>query len=229
MSALSIIFNPTFWKYVSSFPRTYSYGVLTIAFQHCCAQWYGRFLHSWEEKNEATSILTCFPPAEYSNKTLTRIFSNNPRRACYFLAAVIFSLGLVRDFIFERALRAQPHVRLFENPYQAIFLIGVGNVLVLTSYYRLGITGTFLGDYFGILMDDMVTGFPFSVTEAPMYWGSTCSFLGSSLLYGRPAGLLLTLVVWAAYKVALQFENPFTSEIYAKRERERKAGSEKAR
>jgi phosphatidylethanolamine/phosphatidyl-N-methylethanolamine N-methyltransferase len=99
-----------------------------------------------------------------------------------------------------------------------------GNVLVLSSTWALGITGTFLGDYFGILMDDIATGFPFNITDAPMYYGSTMSFLGSALVYGKPAGLLLTLEVFLVYKVALSLENPFTAEIYAKRERERASG-----
>lgn len=74
-------------------------------------------------------------------------------------------------------------------------------------------------------MDDMVTGFPFSVCDAPMYYGSTMSFLGTALLYGRPAGILLTAWVLTVYLVALQYENPFTAEIYAKRERERASKS----
>jgi methylene-fatty-acyl-phospholipid synthase len=102
-------------------------------------------------------------------------------------------------------------------------LLVVGNVLVVSSTWRLGITGTFLGDYFGILMDEMVTGFPFNVTSAPMYWGSTMNFLGTALVYGKPAGLLLTAGVYLVYVVALRFEDPFTAGIYAKREREREA------
>jgi len=70
-------------------------------------------------------------------------------------------------------------------------------------------------------MDSMVTGFPFNVTNAPMYYGSTMSFLGTALLYGKPAGLVLTGWVLFVYLVAIQFENPFTSGIYAKREKER--------
>lgn len=95
---------------------------------------------------------------------------------------------------------------------------------MLTSYYALGITGTFLGDYFGILMDEPVTGFPFNITSAPMYLGSTMSFLGTALLYGRPAGVLLTVVVAGVYWGALRWEDPFTAGIYEKRDRERSEG-----
>lgn len=85
--------------------------------------------------------------------------------------------------------------------------------------WALGITGTYLGDYFGILMDEIVTGFPFNVSASPMYYGSTMSFLGSALWFGKPAGLALTVLVFLVYKVALAFEDPFTAGIYAERDR----------
>ena len=103
-------------------------------------------------------------------------------------------------------------------------LIGVGGTLVLTSMYALGITGTYLGDYFGILMDEPVTGFPFNVSGAPMYVGSAFSFVGTALRYKCPAGFALSALVWICYSVALRYEDPFTEMIYKKRDEERKAG-----
>ena len=67
-----------------------------------------------------------------------------------------------------------------------------------------------------------MTGFPFNVTDAPMYYGSTMSFLGTAVLFGKPAGILLTVEVLLVYLIALRFEDPFTAGIYAKREKERK-------
>ncbi len=110
---------------------------------------------------------------------------------------------------YERALRHQPvYAPLQRAPVEllAYALLAAGNVLVLSSMWALGLTGTYLGDYFGILMPHRVTGFPFNVTGAPMYYGSTLSFLGSALLYARPAGLLLTAEVLLAYKLALAYE-----------------------
>ena len=139
-------------------------------------------------------------------------------------------MGIFRDFLYERALRSQPSHPLLETAlsnYIAYGLIAAGNVLVLSSMWALGVTGTYLGDYFGILMDDIVTGFPFNITASPMYYGSTMSFLGTAILFGKPAGILLTVEVLAVYLIALRFEDPFTAEIYAKRERARKAGAGK--
>ncbi|KAI9802048.1 MAG: Phosphatidyl-N-methylethanolamine N-methyltransferase [Sarcosagium campestre] len=169
---------------------------------------------------------------EYHRGTLTRAFGGNAKFGCYFLAATIFSLGLFRDMLYERALRHQPVHPLLETlPVTALayLLLAAGNTLVLSSMWALGITGTFLGDYFGILMDARVTSFPFNVTDAPMYVGSTLSFLGTALLYARPAGILLSAEVFLVYQVALRFEDPFTAQIYEKREVERKRGSKKAR
>jgi len=78
-------------------------------------------------------------------------------------------------------------------------------------------------------MDKKVTGFPFNVTDAPMYYGSTMSFLGSALVYGRPAGILLTCEVLVVYLVALRFEDAFTGAIYAKRDRERAAAAKQGK
>ncbi|KAF2172942.1 hypothetical protein M409DRAFT_16893 [Zasmidium cellare ATCC 36951] len=159
---------------------------------------------------------------EYNYKTITKLAGGNPYYGCYALAVTIFSIGLIRDALYERALRAQPSHPLLEGFVSqglAVGLVASGNVLVLSSMWALGVTGTYLGDYFGILMDSMVTGFPFNVSSSPMYHGSTLSFLGTALWYGKPAGIVLSGLVFVVYQIALQFEDPFTAEIYAKRER----------
>ncbi|PLN80898.1 phospholipid methyltransferase [Aspergillus taichungensis] len=158
---------------------------------------------------------------EYRNHFLTRIFGNNPYYGCYFLAFTIFTLGIVRDHIYQLALEDQPYYGPVHQPILGGALFAVGSVLVLSSMWALGVTGTYLGDYFGILMDAPVTGFPFNVTGSPMYWGSTMNFLGVALYRGKVAGVLLSAGVFVLYWFALKWEDPFTAEIYAKRERER--------
>ena len=110
---------------------------------------------------------------------------------------------------FKKAIAEQPHIQLLPEPLNVIIpavLFGLGQIFVITSTWQLGITGTFLGDYFGILMDHRVEGFPFNVLTDPMYVGSTMSFVGVSLWYESPAGLLISLYVYFAYVIALRFE-----------------------
>lgn len=154
---------------------------------------------------------------EYRNKSLTKIFGS-PYLGCYALAVAIFSLGLIRDALYERALRQQPHFEALAHPaIQAVGwgLVALGQTLVVTSIYALGITGTYLGDYFGILMSSRVTGFPFNFFSDPMYVGSTFAFLGGALLYRSPVGIALSALVWVVYTSAIQLEGPFTDMIYS--------------
>ncbi|KAI0462392.1 hypothetical protein LJB42_003884 [Komagataella kurtzmanii] len=168
---------------------------------------------------------------EYNTRLLTKLAFNKPKFGCYLLAFTIFSLGLFRDYLYEKALKNQVSSVLLADPvfrYLGIASFLFGNVLVLSSMWKLGITGTYLGDYFGILMEDRVTSFPFNIDDNPMYNGSTLCFLGTGLYYGKPAGIFASLVVYLMYQIALKFEEPFTAKIYAKREAEREQKKKKS-
>jgi len=98
---------------------------------------------------------------------------------------------------------------MLPEPYATnltIVLFLTGQLFVISSTWALGITGTFLGDYFGILMDHRVEGFPFNVLRDPMYVGSTMCFAATALWYESPAGLLITLYVYIVYTIALRYE-----------------------
>lgn len=85
---------------------------------------------------------------------------------------------------YHQALEDQPTRHILPEVYRTVVpvvLFLVGQTLVLTSTWALGITGTFLGDYFGILMDHRVEGFPFNVVTNPMYDGSTLCFIATAL------------------------------------------------
>ncbi|RCK64735.1 Phosphatidyl-N-methylethanolamine N-methyltransferase [Candida viswanathii] len=157
---------------------------------------------------------------EYNTHFLTKL-AGSAKTGCYILAATIFSLGIYRDHVYHQALLEQPTFQPFVDSVivksLAVLTFGFGNVLVLSSMWALGVTGTYLGDYFGILMSERVTGFPFNVNDNPMYNGSTLCFLGTALWYGKPVGILVTLFVFVMYKIALLFEEPFTAKIYASR------------
>lgn len=155
---------------------------------------------------------------QYRTKFITKV-TRSAKLGCYLLAITIFSLGIYRDSVYHELLKAQPTYQPLLDSFiikaVAVVSFAVGNIFVITSMWSLGVTGTYLGDYFGILMKERVTGFPFSVNNNPMYNGSTLCFLGTALWYGKPVGLVVTLFVWVMYKIALLFEEPFTAKIYA--------------
>lgn len=122
---------------------------------------------------------------EHYTRLLSKIFLK-PVIGTYAFALWIFVGGLYRDVLFVAAMESQATVEWLGMPeYRAaaLFLMGLGLILVLTSFYQLGMIGTYLGDYFGILMEKRVTAFPFNCFSDPMYDGSTMLFLGKAMLY----------------------------------------------
>jgi len=60
----------------------------------------------------------------------------------------------VRDHVYRDALLHQPSLDVLATPAvkaAAVVAFSVGSVLVLSSMKALGIIGTYMGDYFGIL------------------------------------------------------------------------------
>ena len=103
----------------------------------------------------------------------------------YVLAVWFFGFSLYRDALVIDAIKAAPTAMWLAEPEWKAFagLLGLfGFVLVASAYWRLGITGTFLGDYFGILMKARETRFPFSVFDNPMYDGSTMLFVAKAIM-----------------------------------------------
>nr|XP_057917850.1 phosphatidylethanolamine N-methyltransferase isoform X2 [Doryrhamphus excisus] len=158
---------------------------------------------------------------EHQTRNLSRLFGS-PYLACYFLGFIIILLNVYRSHSMAVVMKTQARWEMMDRPevfYFGVLLIVLGSLLVVSSFLALGFTGTFLGDYFGILMDGKVTGFPFSLIDNPMYWGSTSNYLGLALIGASPVGLFLTAIVAVVYKIAIQFEGPFTERIYQGRRR----------
>ncbi|XP_061611637.1 phosphatidylethanolamine N-methyltransferase isoform X2 [Phyllopteryx taeniolatus] len=161
---------------------------------------------------------------EHRTQKLSKMFGS-PYLACYFLGFVIILLNVYRSHSITVVMRTQARWNILDRNEVfnlGVLLIAVGSLLVVSSFLALGFTGTFLGDYFGILMDEKVTGFPFSLTENPMYWGSTANCLGLALIGASPIGLVLTAILALVYKIAIRFEGPFTEQIYQQRTRKGK-------
>ncbi|XP_011424446.3 phosphatidylethanolamine N-methyltransferase isoform X1 [Magallana gigas] len=187
----------------------------------------GDALISFSDRNLWISVTTImFNPLfwnvvarrEYRRQTVSRLLGG-PRKGCVALALTIVGLGFFRDCWFKLACDSQPEWPfLFDNYFLWLgyLCILIGSILVFSSYWALGFYGTFLGDYFGILMDNKVTHFPFNLIDNPMYWGSTIIFGGTALVKASLSGLLLTCLVAVCYKIAIVFEGPFTTEIYNK-------------
>lgn len=82
------------------------------------------------------------------------------------------------------AILEQPRARLLPTPFDTlvpIVLFVTGQIFIAFSTWSLGITGRFLGDYFGIIMDARVKSFPYNVLRDPIYISSTMCFAATAL------------------------------------------------
>eukprot|EP01017_Pseudomicrothorax_dubius_P010937 TRINITY_DN1398_c0_g1_i1.p1 TRINITY_DN1398_c0_g1~~TRINITY_DN1398_c0_g1_i1.p1 ORF type:complete len:215 (+),score=60.12 TRINITY_DN1398_c0_g1_i1:136-780(+) len=174
-----------------------------------------------------TLALTIFAPTywntvarlQYRTGAVTKLFGGSTLVAIYVFAASIFTVSGIRDYVFVEAIKEQPRAAILDNGLVVLLgylLIAVGMTFVVTSFFKLGLVGTYLGDYFGILMKERVTSFPFNVLEHPMYVGSTLNFVGTSLTHASLVGLGLSAFIYVVYMIAsVFFEGPFTTQIYA--------------
>ncbi|XP_034502610.1 phosphatidylethanolamine N-methyltransferase isoform X1 [Ailuropoda melanoleuca] len=226
-AVLAITFNPLFWnvvllKHLLTLPRSIDIQSWSARAPFAGPSWRpaprtsaGRAPHLLERVPAPLAILKV---ARWEQKTrkLSRAF-RSPYLACYSLGAAILLLNVLRSHCFTQAMLSQPKMESLDNPTayrMGLALLGVGSVFVISSFLALGFTGTFLGDYFGILKEARVTTFPFNVLDNPMYWGSTANYLGWAVMHASPTGLLLTAVVALVYMVAILYEEPFTAQIY---------------
>ncbi|XP_029562215.1 phosphatidylethanolamine N-methyltransferase isoform X1 [Salmo trutta] len=152
---------------------------------------------------------------EHRTRGLTRLFGG-PYLACYCLGTLIILLNVYRSHSMTVAMKAQARWEVMASPevfYAGAALMALGSVLVVTSFLALGFTGTFLGDYFGILMEEKVKGFPFNVTENPMYWGSTANYLG--LAFISPLMRWLKLLIFdEAFDVSWQRRRCYSQLLF---------------
>ncbi|PIK54367.1 hypothetical protein BSL78_08743 [Apostichopus japonicus] len=163
---------------------------------------------------------------EHKKRFLTNLFGS-AKAGCIFLAIAIVHLMLFRSRRFQLVLESQPVLSDCLPIVSSSFvdwlgfgLIALGLILVITSFFALGFFGTYLGDYFGILMEAKVTCFPFNVTAHPMYYGSFLENFGTAIWYRSPAGVVLSFLLLCTYLVAIRFEEPFTAEIYRQKQLE---------
>ncbi len=154
---------------------------------------------------------------EYHTHLVSRT-AGGPKRGVALLAIGILTFNYVRTAVFHKMMdyhtTCVPMQNSLCDALGYLFII-MGTTLVLSSSYRLGFFCSFMGDYFGILLKERVTGFPFNVVDDPMYVGSGLIYLGFSFQHASVIGLILTGCIALSYIIALLFEQPFTSQIYA--------------
>ncbi|KAL7714890.1 Phosphatidylethanolamine N-methyltransferase [Entamoeba marina] len=165
---------------------------------------------------------------EYNSGEISKFFGSK-RDGFIFVMITIMTLQLVRNITYYLScMNSQPifpKIDEIMNNYGGIInIIAIpiqifGWILSLSSFYRLGFKGTYEGDCFGYLFDEMITSFPFDTVPHPMYFGGALLFISSALHYHSSTALVLSL--WSIFIYVIfsyLVEQPYTEMIYGDRE-----------
>lgn len=176
-------------------------------------------------------------PFEYYTRTVSTI-ARKPIVGVYLSGTLIATLSVYRSALFTAAMRDQPVFQQLDTPFinaLAGLLFVSGVIFFIGAYYQLGISGTYLGDYFGIFRDHRITAFPFNVMDNPMYDGSSIFHFAEGLLYvlysmyvsffgspglcfltfsspflfhrnHKPAGIMMAVWLFMCYRIGCIFE-----------------------
>lgn len=159
---------------------------------------------------------------EFYTRYFTKKCKGNNILAADIFAHVLIEMGLFRNYMLKRAIDYTYDMTFSENvnvilDISSYLLFSFGFLLVAGAYYQLGIHGIYYADYFGILMKERCTKFPYNRFDNPLYHGSQLMFASYVLSHKSPTGVLLLVLLCLMYKVAEWLENPMTVRIYSQK------------
>jgi phosphatidylethanolamine N-methyltransferase len=155
--------------------------------------------------------LICFlgwvilPHLQFEYKLLSKLTGGDQGKASDFLTYFLIYTGTMRNQAINEAISRNSTLNygVWEIPVQILsyILIIFGTVLVIMSFYRLGLRGMYFGDHFGFLFKEKITQFPYNYFPNAQYVGTTSMFIGYSLARHSAAGLFIAVLVYVLYKI----------------------------
>ncbi len=150
------------------------------------------------------------PRLEFRHRILSRFVGGNRSIAHYLFAAYILAFSSFREHLFFSAINCTEKWNVPSNVLNNLNALGSallvgGTVLSASGFYQLRVRFTYMGEYFGFRMPQLVTSFPFNVFPDPMYSGSALMHFGYSFRAASPTGFFLAcatgLSYWTAAKI----------------------------
>lgn len=167
----------------------------------------------------------CASRLEYRTLIWTRVLGGNRTLALYVFSFTILALSTAREAAFKAVvdaglelgppiLKSEALVKALERT--GILVVAAGVVISMAAYIQLGFKGTYMGEAFGFFCPALITTFPFSWVDDPMYLGSTLMHFGVAMQVNSLVALFVSVVVGESYWIAAcVFERPFSAQVYA--------------
>ena len=150
------------------------------------------------------------PYLEFQHKLFSKLLKGDYEKAADFVAYFLIYLGTMRNYYMQHAIYHNYRLDLGRMNYP-LFMIGIlalgfGALLILTSFYRLGIRGLYFGDHFGTIRKERITNFPYDIIVCPHYVGSILFQFGITFCYRSPAACVFTILYMLSYSILDKFE-----------------------
>lgn len=163
-------------------------------------------------------IWMIIPHFEFRCNLISRFLNGNKAKACDFLSFVLIQTGALRNLAFNEAIKHGIVISYgeFGLPIEIIgaTMIAAASLLIMITFYRMGIRGMYFGDHFGFLFHEKITEFPFSHLDNPQYVGTTTFLIGCAIYYHSPAGAVLAALTYILYCILNVVEGKKLAEFY---------------
>jgi methylene-fatty-acyl-phospholipid synthase len=150
------------------------------------------------------------PHLEFKYKLFSKLLKGQNDRAADFVAYFMIYIGTIRNYYMDEAIKANIIFDLGVINYPCYvlggLLIAFGTILVLASFYRLGLRGLYFGDHFGFFFKEKVTAFPYDMFSSPQYVGTCMIHYGFGFIYRSPAAFLIATLYTLCYSILNIFE-----------------------
>lgn len=150
------------------------------------------------------------PHMEFKYKTFSKLLKGQTERAADFVAYFMIYIGTIRNYYMDEAIKNNIILDLGIINYPCFVIGGVmatiGTLLVLASFYRLGLRGLYFGDHFGFFFKEKVTAFPYDTFDSPQYVGTIMLHFGFGFCYRSPTGFLFAFLYMLCYSILGRIE-----------------------
>jgi methylene-fatty-acyl-phospholipid synthase len=145
------------------------------------------------------------PHFEFKYNLISKFTNGDKGKANDFLTFLLIQTGALRNLAFNEAMSQSIKINYGEMNLLleglGIVLVVAGFILVIITFYRMGMRGMYFGDHFGFFFKEKINAFPFSHLDNPQYIGTTAFFLGCALYYHSAAGAIITALTYVLYMV----------------------------
>lgn len=155
--------------------------------------------------------LTLLSHIELKYKLLSTFFKKSWRAADFF-AFLLINLETLRFIYFIESIIKQEKLLLnstlsFSLSISGFMLLLLGLVLLFTSFRHLGLRGMYFGDHFGYKLPRYINTFPYDIVDHPQYIGVILIYLGFSIWFISPIGVLMSIIQILSKVCLYKFES----------------------